>query len=321
MQGANFTVSLSNATSNTVTFTYATGTTGTATPNVDFAPRTYNLTFTPGQTAIGITLAVIGDLVPEPTETVIVTLSNVVGATLAKGTGTATILDNDTPTISINDITVSEGDSGMKGANFTASLQQASSNTVTFTYATGSTGTATPNVDFVPRTYNLTFTPGQTAIGVTLAVIGDLVLEPSETVIVNLSNVVNATVAKGTGTATIPDNDTPAATISINDVTVTEGDSGMKGVNFTVSLSNATTTPVTFTYATGTSGTATPNVDFVPVTYNLTFTPGQTAIGVTLAVIGDLVPESTETVIVNLSNVVGATVLKGTGTATILDND
>jgi len=55
--------------------------------------------------------------------------------------------------------------------------------------------------------------------------------------LVNLSGALNATVADAQGVGTIVNDDTQP-TISINDVTVQEGNSGTTSANFTVTLSN-----------------------------------------------------------------------------------
>src|SRR5439155_17088681 len=53
------------------------------------------VTFAPGETTRTILVATVDDTIAEPTETFTVTLSNPVGATLARSQGAATILDRD----------------------------------------------------------------------------------------------------------------------------------------------------------------------------------------------------------------------------------
>jgi len=69
-------------------------------------------------------------------ETFTVTLSNPVNATLGTASGTATIIDDDGPAISINDVSVVEGNGGTTNAVFTVSLSAASPQTITVAYAT-----------------------------------------------------------------------------------------------------------------------------------------------------------------------------------------
>ncbi|WP_204149984.1 hypothetical protein, partial [Leptolyngbya sp. CCY15150] len=79
---------------------------------------------------------------------------------------------------------------------------------------------------------------------------GDGVSEPSETFNVVLGNLQgNATVTNGTGIGTIVDDDAQPA-ITINDVSVLEGDSGETNAIFTVNLTTASQAPVTVDYTT-----------------------------------------------------------------------
>jgi len=139
------------------------------------------------------------------------------------------------PTISINNLTVTEGNSGNKLTNFTVNLSKPSSKTVTVNYLTAS-GTAISNSDYVPTFGTLFFSPGQITKNVSVRIKGDVTIEKNETFFVNLSGAGNGTIAKSQGIATIKNDDFP--TISINNVTVTEGNSGTKNANFVVNLSN-----------------------------------------------------------------------------------
>jgi hypothetical protein len=112
----------------------------------------------------------------------------------------------------------------------------------------------------------------------------------------------------------------PPPTLAINDVTVTEGNTGSVNALFTVTLSAASTQQVTVDYATA-NGTATAGIDYTATSGTLTFAAGQTSRTITVPVLGDTVSESTETFVVNLSNPVNATIADGQGQGTILDDD
>jgi hypothetical protein len=90
-----FTVTLSAASTKTVTVDYATAD-GTATAPSDYAAASGKLTFQPGEKVKTIPVGVVGDLAIEPDETFTVTLSNASGATIAKATATGTITNDDT---------------------------------------------------------------------------------------------------------------------------------------------------------------------------------------------------------------------------------
>jgi hypothetical protein len=148
-----------------------------------------------------------GDLVNEPDETFTVQLSNPVNAIINVGTAQGAITNDDpSPALSVNDVTVTEGDTGTVSAVFTVSLSGLSAQTVTVQYTTAD-GTATAGSDYVATSGTLTFTPGQTTQPVSVSVIGDLVQEPNETFFLNLSSSVNAIIADGQGLGTIVDQD------------------------------------------------------------------------------------------------------------------
>lgn len=112
-----------------------------------------------------------------------------------------------TPTFSINDVTVVEDDPGiLASATFTVTLSAPSQQTTSVLTSTQS-GTATGDVDFIAGSLTLTFEPGRTSQTITVFVIGDTVVEGPEQFFLNLSNPANATIADGQGVATIVDND------------------------------------------------------------------------------------------------------------------
>lgn len=111
------------------------------------------------------------------------------------------------PGISINDVTVVEGDPpAFTPATFTATLSSPSTDTVSVDYAT-SPGTATSPADFTAAAGTVTFAPGQTTAPVTVQVRGDLIDEPDETFSVVLSGAVNGVITDAIGVGTILDDE------------------------------------------------------------------------------------------------------------------
>src|SRR5207249_1436110 len=106
--------------------------------------------------------------------------------------------------------------------------------------------------------------------------------EPNETFFVNLSNPGNAAIADSQGLGTINNND-PLPNLSINDVVVTEGDSGTANAVFTVSLSAVSGQTVTVNFASA-DGTATAGIDYLGTRAMLTFAPGTTTQTITVQV-------------------------------------
>jgi hypothetical protein len=89
-----FTVSLSVATSNTVTVHYSTAN-GTATAGGDYTATSGTVTFNPGATQKTITVLVAADTTAESTETFAVNLSSPTNATVGDGSGQGAIHNDD----------------------------------------------------------------------------------------------------------------------------------------------------------------------------------------------------------------------------------
>jgi large repetitive protein len=314
---ATFTVSLSAASGKTVTFDWATAA-GTATPGTDFATANGSRTISAGTTSAAIAITVNGDVVNEANETFSVNLSNLNNATVFDGSGTGTITNDDPlPTLAVNDVTVTETNGGTF-ATFTVSLSAASGNAVTFDWTTAA-GTAAAGTDFNTASGSRTISAGTTSALIAIAVNDDVADEFTETFTVTLSNPANVTIADGSGTGTINDDDS-APDLSIADVSLAEGNTGTTTVTFTVSLSPVSGKTVTFDWATA-AGTATAGTDFVSATGSRTIAAGATSATIAVTVNGDVVSEANEVFTVSLSNPANATVFDGSGTGTINDDD
>jgi aryl-phospho-beta-D-glucosidase BglC (GH1 family) len=90
-------------------------------------------------------------------------------------------------------------------------------------------------------------------------------------------------------------------------------------LTFTVSLSAASTTPVTVMYTTA-DGTAKAGTDYTAVSGTLTFALGQTSLNVSVPLLNDPASDGDETLSLLLSSPTGATIAQGTGTGTIHDS-
>ena len=319
-----FTVTLSATTATQTTVSYATSNGTATTAGSDYTARTGTLTFAAGTTNLSqtFTVSVTGDTTDEgASETFTVALSNATGgAGIDDGTATGTILDDD-PKFSIADASVAEGDSGSANLRFTVTLSASTTTQTTVSYAT-SAGTATSGTDYTAVTAGmLTFAAGTTSRTITVSVTGDATNEgASETFTVMLSNATGgAGIDDGTATGTITDDDPK---FSINSPSVVEGDSSTTNLVFTVTLSAASTSPLTVDYA-RTGGTATSGTDYTAVSSGtLTFAANSTSETITVSVTGDTVDEGNETVVITLSNATGGSgISTATGTGTITDDD
>jgi len=108
-------------------------------------------------------------------------------------------------------------------------------------------------------------------------------------------------------------------TVSVTSVAVKEGNSGQRTLVFKVTLSQATTVPVSVKVATA-DGTARSGKDYVKASKTLTFAPGTTTLTFQVKVNGDRVREKDETFRVNLGGVTNGTAGKG-GVGTIRNDD
>ena len=181
--------------------------------------------------------------------------------------------------------------------------------------------------DYVHATGTVTFAAGQTSATITVTVNGDAAVEGLEGFTVLLSNPQGLTIADGTGNVAIVDDDAPPTpSITVDDVSVTEGDRNTLNVTITLRLSAAASTPISVSVATllagvG-SGFAVAGSDFQSKSGTVTFAAGQTTATFTVAIVGDRTAEPTETFLVVLSGPTGgATIADGTSVVTILDND
>jgi hypothetical protein len=321
----NFVVSLNTASGLPVSFNFATnGPAGTATAGTDYTavPSTAG-SIAAGQSSVTLPVTVLGDLLSEGNETVVLDLSSITNANVTSLSGTGTIIDDEIPTLAINDVSITEGNSGTSTLNFTVTRTGFSPTAVGFNFATAD-DTATAGSDYVTATGTGTIPAGGATASTTVSVTinGDAVFENTERFFVNLSAPTNATIADGQGIGTINNDDT-APTLAINDVIIVEGNSGTSSLVFTVTRTGLTALPASFT-ATTANGTATAPSDYVAALAGATTIAAGGATGtttLTATINGDNVVEANETFTVNLSAPVSASITTGTGTGTINNDD
>jgi hypothetical protein len=327
-----FTVTRTGGTTGALDFsgTIATGSADGSDFTGGTAPTSFSGSIAAGQSSTTVVVAVAGDTVIEANESFQLTLTNVsnsdgaVTASIgANATATGNITNDDTPVLSIDNVSMTEGDAGTVTYTFTVSLDRAApTGGVTFDIATADDSATTAAGDYVARTLTgQTIAAGLTSYTFDVTVNGDSAVEPDELFLVNVTNVVNATVSDGQGTGTIVNNDQPPTPVaSVSDAAITEGNNGVSYVNFTISLSFAPTGPVTIDYSTA-NGTAIAGSDYVATSGQVSFAVGESTKTVSIPVIGDTRPESAEAFTLTLSNPSGATLGDSSGTATIADND
>ena len=222
------------------------------------------------------------------------------------------------PTWSVDDVVVSEGDSGTTDATFTITASNLGVfGSASVDYATAN-GTATAPGDYTATTDTASvFSPlgGTATANVTVPVSGDTTPEPDETFQLVLSNPSSGTIGDGTGQATIANDDPPHLHVSSPHVSEKDG-----AAVFTVSLDGAA--PVTVHYATA-DGSAFAGSDYTAQSGTLSFARTDTAKTVSVPLVNDSTLEGDETFNLQLSNPSGAASSGNdlTGTATIADDD
>ena len=182
---------------------------GTASAGSDYTAASGTLNWIDGDTASKtFDVTITNDAVYEGNETFNITLSSPTGeVSVGTSAAVATITDNETqPTISIGNVTANEGNSGTTNFTFAVTLSGASASTIMASYATAN-GSALAGSDYTTAGGTVTFNPLVTSQNVVVAVTGETTVENDETFTVTLSSPSNATIANGTGTGTITNDD------------------------------------------------------------------------------------------------------------------
>ncbi|NKI28031.1 hypothetical protein HCG49_15825, partial [Arenibacter sp. 6A1] len=281
-----------------------------------------------------IEVPIIDDTLIEPTETFVVNLSNIDPAIVSINTAqaTGTIIDNDATAgtgISFDntDITVNE-DAGT--ATFTVVLSGNVQGGFTLDYTTNN-GSAVQPDDYSLTYDTLTFVgnDGETK-EITVPIIDDLLIEPTENFVVDLSNLSTTLIGILTPQANgnILDNDAIAGTgiaFTNTNVTVTEGTDAF--AVFEVTLTGDISEDVSVDYTT-IDGTAVDPSDYLTTASTITFTPTIKSYEIQVPIIDDAIIEPSEAFTVELSNIqsnLGIGFVDGnttnTATGNILDDD
>jgi glucose/arabinose dehydrogenase len=316
-----FDVSLSRPNSVPVSVDWATHD-GTATAaGHDYGAKGGTLSFAPGKTAKKITIRENPDTIIEGDENFTVVLTNPVGDPIVKGTGTATIIDDDPGSselrVGVSDVTINEGNSAQRIATFEVTLSSASPSGVSVDYSLQN-GTAAAPGDFQAKSGTFTFGLNQHKKSLAVRLIGDGSIEPDETFTLELSNPVGLTIERGAGTGTIV-NDDEATLVSVSDFTIPEGDYGDRVLSAPIVLSEASPFPVTvaWTMAHGTTN----NSDVSLASGSVVIPIGSTSRVVSFHQYADTTVESDETFTIKISSAQNALIATASSTATITNDD
>ncbi|NNJ09351.1 hypothetical protein EKD04_003315 [Chloroflexales bacterium ZM16-3] len=309
-----FTVSLPAPvpTGYTVTVNYGPTVNGTATAGSDYvALAAGSVDITSGQQTGQFVVTINGDTTYELGETFTISLTSVsVGgfsAPIIGATGTGTITNDDTLTVSIDSPSWQEGYANST-QNFTVSLNaQASAITsaVTVNYSGTVDGLATAGSDYIALSAGqVTIAANSISQVIPVTIIGDTIYEPNEDFSITLTGA-SAGVTLGTtlGTGTILNDDFP--TITVSSPSVAEGAAGITTtLNFVATFTPPTTSGGVLTYSTVNSGKAIAGSDYVQVTNaTVSFLAGATTVNLPVTINGDDLIEPDETFSVELTGV------------------
>ncbi|WP_369814186.1 beta strand repeat-containing protein, partial [Methylophilus sp. Leaf414] len=322
-----YTVTLSTAPNAPATYTYNLG--GGTASTADYGTAVFSngvvlnangtITVPAGVTSFTVTVPTVDDTIVELNETLPLTIGG--------ATGTGIIVDNDRATVD----TVTAGPAGgsvIEGNNLVYTVTLSATTNVPTTYSFNLGGGTASAADYVTPptfsngvTYNaanntITVPAGVKDFTVTVPTVDDTIVEPNETLPLNVGGVV--------AVGTIVDND--RATV----VTVEPGqpgtgdDSVIEGTSlvYTVTLSATTNAPTTYSYSLG-GGTASVadygtavfsnGVTYNAVTGTITVPAGVSSFTVTVPTVDDTLVELNETLPLTIGG--------ATGTGIIVDND
>ncbi|WP_238182530.1 M10 family metallopeptidase C-terminal domain-containing protein [Methylobacterium trifolii] len=313
------------------------------------APAGGSLGFAIGQASASFTVTTTPDTAVEPNETVIATLGTPTdGGTVAVGTATGTILDDDAPAAPVYTIAVGPA-SGPEDGDATPRVAPAAAGAgTTFTYtvtrtgdvsqagsaAVALSGTATRGGDYTVSGLDngaVGFAAGATSASFTVTSLPDTVFEPDETVTATLGALTGGGSLGGTtgATATIR-NDDAAPVLSLGPANVghAEGTGGGTRYGFTVTRSGDAQAAQTVSYAVsggGVAGLAAADAaDFTGATLptgSVSFAQGETSQTFFVLVAGDAAAEPDEGFTVTLSGPNFGTIGTSTATGTITNDD
>ncbi|MBZ0113148.1 MAG: autotransporter domain-containing protein [Thermoanaerobaculia bacterium] len=188
---------------------------GSAQAESDYLPNSELLAFAAGQTHGTFRVAIFGDQTVEPDEDFFVDLSGLDGPLPGDLEGRGVIVNDDeggppppsgSPELRINNTNLLEGNAGDRDATFVVSLDRAAPNGVTVGYRTEN-GSARAGFDYVATSGFLSFGPNDLSRTLSVAVIGETVVENDETFFVVLEGPNGAVIVDGRGRGTIRNDD------------------------------------------------------------------------------------------------------------------
>lgn len=312
--------------------------TGTATNGVDYQTVSGTATIADAQSGVDVPITPIDDALVEGSETITLTLAPGTGYGAEVSSATLYLTDNDSSAMASVGFasatgTTSEAPDLTTGEyrNIEVTLSPALPNEVTAEYASGSGCSAFgDDVDWafvdasnvpIPRGI-VTFPPGSTSQMIRIRVKNDGVVEGTEAAILELRNVIGARIStsRNKQTLTINDANNPLPRVRFVTSATTRSETDGTEPMLMAVLDRPLTTTCSVGYTVG--GTATQGEDYNLLPGTITFAANETAKLLPLTIIANAGTELSETVIVTLTNPVGAELgAVTTHTVTITDSN
>jgi hypothetical protein len=223
------------------------------------------------------------------------------------------------PSVSISDVSISEGDTSTRNATFAVALSSPGDTTATIDYATSDGTAATPG-DYTAVSGKLTYPAGTTLRTLNVPIKGDMLAEGDEVFYLDLSHPTNAVIDDGQGQATILDDDA-VGELTFSAGAYTVGEAAASAIVTVRRTGKAAGGAID--YATS-DGTAIAGSDYTPGSGTLTFAQGVSSRTFSVAILHDTIHEPGETLLLKLGNPVGPGASLGpadTSVLTIADND
>ena len=300
-----YTFTRTGSTTNPLTVNYSVG--GTATNGTDYASIPAGVIFAANSATATVTVDPTADTTVESDETVALTLASGTGYTIGTTTavtGTITNVPATSITLAVSPSSVTED--GTQNLIYTFTRTGSTTNPLTVNYSVA--GTATNGTDYASIPTSVIFAANSATATVIVDPTPDTTAESNETVILTLATGTGYTVGTTTavtGTITNVPATSVTSQLSINDITVVEGQNS--NAILTVTVNNPNPQQITVNYTTAPID-ATANVDYTSQTGTLTIAPNTSTATISIPILNDNLNEPDEAFTVTLSNPVNATI-------------
>jgi hypothetical protein len=294
---------------------------GTATPGSDYTAPSGTVTIPAGKTGAYVDISILADTAKEGTESIVLSVSPDSAYSVGISTATHFLDDAQSPSITVGfDAASASFIESAGAATISISLSSPAPSPVSVEVKMNGGTMLGGGIDHAFSPALVTFETGETTKTIAVPLVDNTLPEGSETLILSLDNPAGASLGTSSFTLTITDDDSPPAqTVGFASVASSASES-VGTAPIVVVISASQMTPVTVDFSV-TGGTATAG-DFTINAGTLTFAPGETAKILPNAIIDETTQESSETVVLTLSNPSGLALgANSVHSLTIVDDD